>query len=311
MHRLGLVLVGCVLLGLAPGSVGASPSRGAVLLSGEIARVAGSPRTYTVTVATGGSRTYRTVVFTINGIDVTSGTRPGTECLSDGHALRCTGLALGRSGRDGQQVTFTVQTDNAVRDNAGGDVKGFYAEDAAPDIGQLMGPAPAATPPPPPPPPPASACECTSLTMKVSPTKISVTRRGGPERGTSFGLGLTWEMRCTAGEGGCKGQIRVLPAKILPGRTAPRPLHALARALPRRGIVSCNGPCKPAASSVGGAFQVRMLSPDGLDRFAGRTLVFSFELSCLEPGKTTLVGTRKIEVTIGQGGRVTRVRMGS
>ena len=99
---------------------------------------------------------------------------------------------------------------------------------------------------------------------------------------------------------------------MLARRKESRPPHALLLALPRRGIVSCNGVCKPAAAStVDGDFQIKIRSPDQLDRFVGRTLVFSFELSCLKPGKTTLVGTRKIEVTIGQGGRVTRVRMSS
>lgn len=128
-------------------------------------------------------------------------------------------------------------------------------------------------PPPPPPPPKKKPCHCASVTVTIDPTLINK-KKLRPDK-HDFGVGFSWTLTCTAGDGGCTALIHFLPPEIKAG-TLPKPKNGLHLALNRMGF-SCNADCGKGRS---GRFQIPMRSRHQLNQLFGRTLAFTLRTTC-------------------------------
>jgi hypothetical protein len=137
-------------------------------------------------------------------------------------------------------------------------------------------------------------CHCKSLKVKLDGTLLNK-KKLRPDK-HDFGVGFTWTLTCTEGEGKCEALAVFSPPKILAG-TLPAPKKG-----PRLNLkvvaVKCKSPC---TKSNKGRFEVKMLSRDQLNKLFGRTLAFYVVLVC--PGGGPNV-TEAVRVFVDQKGRL-------
>jgi hypothetical protein len=137
----------------------------------------------------------------------------------------------------------------------------------------------AVTPPPVPTTPPKpeekkkGPCHCQKLTVKLDPTLINKKHLRPDKHG--FGVGFTWRLTCSQGEGGCTGRIVFAPPKIFAG-SLPQPSNGLRLNL-KVTALECKSACQ---TSTQGRFEVKVKSRDQLNKMFGRTLAYSLRLTC-------------------------------
>jgi hypothetical protein len=135
-------------------------------------------------------------------------------------------------------------------------------------------------------------CHCEKMKVKLDPTLLNKTHLRPDQH--AFGVGFTWRMTCSKGNGGCKGTVVFSPPKILAGALpAPPPggLHLNLKQL----TFACKSACR---TSTQGRFEIKMLSREQLNKLFGRTLAYTVRLIC--PGGKG--GTVMVKVLVDQHG---------
>lgn len=116
-------------------------------------------------------------------------------------------------------------------------------------------------------------CHCEKMTVKLDPTLLN-RKRLRPDQ-HAFGVGFTWRMTCSKGNGGCKGTVIFAPPRILAG-TLPAPKNGL-----RLNLKTLTFACKSACrTSTQGRFEIKMSSRAQLNQLFGRTLAYTVRLLC-------------------------------
>ena len=115
-------------------------------------------------------------------------------------------------------------------------------------------------------------CTCEKLSVRLDPTLFS--KRHLPVDKQNFGVGFKWQMTCTQGKGGCKGELYFKPPEILAGSLPNIP--GLKLNIKRKTIL-CRSQCK---TSTTGTFEIKMTFPGQLNKLFGRTLAYSIITTC-------------------------------
>jgi hypothetical protein len=212
----GLVVAVLALAALAPAA------RTTVAGSGVIS---GSGTSYTLTVTNSGSETIKCMrYFAPSGTSIPSATGPGSTA-SFGSGFGAQNLSLG----PGQSATWNFTTSQAISASNNGAL--HLSADCVGDItGQLSGPTVASSP-----------CNCISLNGRIVPKTIKITNPG-EAGGIHLEFSVSWFMNCSAGTGGCNGQLELIP---------PQPAKKLkTRFKPISGRIDCATNCATNRSGV-------------------------------------------------------------
>jgi hypothetical protein len=268
----------------------------------------GSGTSYTLKLTNTGDQPILCMAFdAVTPVTILSATSPGLDVkVFNSNAFR-SNLTLG----PGENATFSFSTGQVYPEGLGGDLyisgdcKNFTLLNASGPTPSTVSPPPPPTPTtktrPPPPPPKAKKCRCASLTVKVDPTLL--TGKPLPPTGRQFGIGFSWHMICV-GIGPpvkgakCRSRVDFLPPEILAGTLpASKNLRLNLTAI----TFFCNGICP---GSTFGRFEVKMLSPNQLNKLFGRTLAFRLRLFCIVNGVAVPKGTVTINIVIDSKGRM-------
>jgi hypothetical protein len=149
--------------------------------------------------------------------------------------------------------------------------------------------------PPPPPPPKKKAklkpCKCKKISITLDPTLLKK-RQLSPDK-RNFGVGFVWCMSCSQGNGGCTAVLNFRPPTIRAG-SLPKTTGL------KLNISTISFVCKTACqTSTTGRFEIKMTSPEQLNRLFGRTLAFTITTKC--SGVTLKY---KVNVFVDQSGRL-------
>ncbi len=129
---------------------------------------------------------------------------------------------------------------------------------------------------PPPPkeekPPPKKPCKCQKISVALDPTLINKRRVRSDQH--DFGVGFTWRMTCSKGNGGCAAVLDFLPPVIRAG-SLPK-VRGLKLNLTRVSF-ACAAACQ---KSTTGRFEIKMTSRQQLNKLFGRTLAFTIVTHC-------------------------------
>jgi hypothetical protein len=145
------------------------------------------------------------------------------------------------------------------------------------------------------PPPKGGACTCTAMAVKTQGRgEIPGVNSPGFERRTEDFFTAVWSLSCTAGKGGCKGEVDVSVANVT-NPAAPRATDIRLQLVPHQDIrskqivnaagdaVECTITCKPGgATTTGGSFLVKLYSLNDLARAkrGGKTFDVTLKTFC-------------------------------
>jgi hypothetical protein len=217
----------------------------------------------------------------------------GKACQVSGNQWHCGPFSL----QPGQKFTITLHGQYTISPNANA-LTMFATSDGIHDSGPFT--IQAATTPPPPTttsvtPPPSTKCKCVTLSVAMKPSDVYTSAAQlvpeGDARARLGGL-VSWTMTCSAGAGGCGGNIALLPARTAdfkfklfkPVAFVPKTGPYKGKTLFKKGkptslTFHCPGPCN--SSSTGKFFlQVDSTSDLLTANRAGKTAVLRFRLNC-------------------------------
>jgi hypothetical protein len=217
----------------------------------------------------------------------------GKACQVSGSQWHCGPFAL----QPGQKFTITLHGLYTITPSAGA-LTMFATSDGINDSGPFAIPA-ASTPPPPTTtgvtPPPAKKCKCVALSVAMKPSDVyTAAAQLVPEGDALARLGglVSWTMTCSAGVGGCRASITLLPPRtadfkfklFAPVAFVPKTGPYKGNTLYKKGkpmslTFHCPGPCH---SSSSGKFFLQVDSTSDLltANRAGKTAVLRFRLDC-------------------------------
>jgi hypothetical protein len=282
-----LVLVAAVALGVAPIAFGSSATVGAG------GSVTGSGGSFTLTIRNTGTEPIKCMQLEMPpGATATGATGPAGWAAGVGAGGTRIGAQSASGIPPGGTATFTYTASGATTVAS---MVLHVSGDCVTDV-LVSVPGPAAAPPPsappPPPPPPKKSCKCKKLTVKLDGTLLNKPNLRPDKH--DFGVGFTWFLTCSAGNGGCLGKVQFLPPEILAG-TLPKPKQNLHLNIKRATII-CAGQCQ---QSKMGRFEIKMGSREQLNELFGRTLAYTVKTTC---GAT--VKTIQVKVGVDQQGRL-------